>query len=48
MNAHPAGALPRANMRRDAYLPGVQALHRSMQVVGCRYPLIVMHTKGVR
>lgn len=34
--------------RRDAYLPGVQALYRSMQVVGCRHPLIVMHTKGVR
>ncbi|KAL4442944.1 hypothetical protein ABPG77_008435 [Micractinium sp. CCAP 211/92] len=34
-------------LTKDAYLPGVQALHRSMQVVGCRYPLIVMHTKGV-
>ncbi|KAL4457668.1 hypothetical protein ABPG75_012533 [Micractinium tetrahymenae] len=34
-------------LTKDAYLPGVQALYRSMQVVGCRYPLIVMFTKGV-
>lgn len=34
-------------LTKDAYLPGVQALYRSMQVVGCRHPLIVMHTKGV-
>lgn len=33
---------------RDAYLPGVLALYRSMRVVGSCYPLIVMHTRGVR
>lgn len=33
---------------RDAYLPGVQALHRSLRLVGSRYPLLVMYTHSVR
>ena len=33
---------------RDGYLPGVQALFRSMQLVGSRHPLVVLYTNGVR
>ena len=33
---------------RDAYLPGAQALHRSLRLVGSRYPLLVMYTDSVR
>lgn len=40
--------LPLGLARRDAYLPGVQALYRSLRLVACRHPLIVMHTHGVR
>lgn len=34
--------------RRDAYLPGVQALARSLRLVRTRYPLIVMYTRTCR
>lgn len=35
-------------LRRDAYLPGVQALARSLRLVRTRYPLIVMYTRTCR
>eukprot|EP00887_Chlorella_sp_A99_P002734 scaffold6.g2734.t1 len=31
-------------LTRDSYLPGVQALARSLHAVGTRHPLLVMHT----
>lgn len=34
-------------LRRDAYLPGVQAQYRSLRLVGCSRPLIVLYTAGV-
>ncbi|PSC72665.1 glycosyl transferase isoform B [Micractinium conductrix] len=34
-------------LTKDGYLPGVQALARSLRLVGGRYPMIVMYTKGV-
>lgn len=41
----PAGS---ALLCRDAYLPGVQALARSLRLVQTRYPLIVMYTRTCR
>ena len=34
--------------RRDAYLPGVQALFRSVRRTGSTYPFIVLYTAGKR
>lgn len=34
-------------LTKDAYLPGVQALHRSLRLVGARHPIIVLYTAGV-
>ncbi|PRW55990.1 glycosyl transferase [Chlorella sorokiniana] len=50
---HAAAASPAHGHRRayvtlltkDAYLPGVQALARSLRLVRARYPLIVMYTR---
>jgi hypothetical protein len=44
----PAHSLRLPPGRRDAYLPGVQALYRSLRLVESLHPLIVMHTRGVR
>ena len=43
----PAPAGP-PSLCRDAYLPGVQALARSLRLVQTRYPLIVMYTQTCR
>eukprot|EP00887_Chlorella_sp_A99_P002666 scaffold6.g2666.t1 len=34
-------------LTKDAYLPGVQALARSLETMGATYPLVVLHTAGV-
>lgn len=34
-------------LTKDAYLPGVLALHRSLRLVRARHELIVLHTAGV-
>ena len=45
--AHPTRLSPPL-LRRDAYLPGVQALARSLRLVRARYPLLVMYTRTCR
>lgn len=40
-------SFPAPFCRRDGYLPGVQALLRSVRLVGGRYPFIVLYTAGV-